>query len=110
MSTAQSTIDHLADILAPVGPIHALPMFGEYGLYCGVRLIGLVCDDRLYLKITDDTRDARLEQAPPYPGAKPHFLVDEEALEDPDALLPLVRATFAALPDPKKIPKRLQGL
>ncbi|WP_323781155.1 TfoX/Sxy family protein [Thalassovita sp.] len=110
MATAQSTIDHLFDLLSEAGPIHALPMFGEYGLYCGVRLIGLVCDDRLYLKITKGTRDAGLEQSPPYPGAKPHFLIDEELLEDPDILLPLVMATYDALPDPKKIPKRLQGV
>ncbi|CUH64621.1 Regulator of competence-specific genes [Thalassovita gelatinovora] len=110
MATSQSTIDHLTDLLSDAGPIRALPMFGEFGLYCGIRLIGLVCDDRLYLKITDDTRDFGLEKAPPYPGAKPHFLIDEEMLENPETLLALVKVTYDALPDPKKVPKRLQGL
>ena len=38
--------------------------------------------------------------APPYPGARPHFLV-ADGLDDREALAQLIRATSAALPEPK---------
>ncbi|MFQ9833639.1 MAG: TfoX/Sxy family protein [Akkermansia muciniphila] len=28
-------------------------MFGDYGLYCGRTFFGLVCDNQLYVKITE---------------------------------------------------------
>ncbi len=108
MATSQQTVNHLCDLLADAGVMRALPMFGEYGLYCDFKLIGLICDDTLFLKITKATAGAGLEEAPPYPGAKPYFMISHDMLEDPDVLLPLVRQTYDALPAPKKVPKRLQ--
>lgn len=84
-------------------------MFGEFGLYVGVKLVGLICRDRLYLKLVQPTDGMPYDHAPPYPGARPHLLVPENLLEDRDALTDLVRAIHDALPQPKKIPKRLQG-
>ncbi|MGI3170107.1 TfoX/Sxy family protein [Pseudooceanicola sp. C21-150M6] len=108
MATARATVDHLTDLLSDLGPVRALPMFEEYGLYVGVKLVRLICDDRLYLKPLPVTQATGFDMAPPYPGAKPHVLVPEEMLEDRDALTALLRAVHAALPQPKKFPKRLQ--
>ena len=109
MATSQATVDHLIDLLDELAPVRALPMFGEYGLYVGVKLVGLICNDQLFLKPVKPTEDSPHDRAPPYPSAKPHLVVPEEMLEDPDALTALVRTTVDALPQPKKIPKRLQG-
>jgi TfoX/Sxy family transcriptional regulator of competence genes len=108
MATGQGTIDHLTDLLSDLAPVRALPMFGEFGLYVGVKLVGLVCNDTLYLKLTPATENNPLDREPPYPKAKPHLLVPDDMMDDRDALTNLVRTTADALPQPKKIPKRLQ--
>jgi len=108
MATGQGTIDHITDLLSDLAPVRALPMFGEFGLYIGVKLVGLICNDTLYLKPTPATADSPLDRAPPYPKAKPHLVVHDDLLDDRDALTDLVRATAESLPQPKKIPKRLQ--
>ncbi len=28
-------------------------MFGEYALYCDQRVVALICDDQVFVKITD---------------------------------------------------------
>ena len=45
---------------------------------------------------------AHVQEAPPYPGAKPHLLISADQWEDRDWLRQLVHATAAALPPPKK--------
>ena len=77
-------------------------MFGEYGLYSNGKLFGLICDNRLFVKPTEDGR-AFIEdvvEAPPYPGAKPSLLI-EDRLDDAEWLSELVRITTRELPAPK---------
>jgi len=47
----------------------------------------------------------RLVEAPPYPGAKPIFLIEDQ-LEDGAWLSELVRITARELPEPKPKKKR----
>ena len=102
MATRPETVAHLLDILPGTS---ASKMFGEYGFYLGPRLVGLICDDHLYLRPCDAARALLpdLPLAPPYPGAKPHLLSDE-AVDDPDLLMAAVRVIAAEAPLPK--PKR----
>ncbi len=82
-------------------------MFGEYALYLDGRVVALVCDDMLYVKPTAAGRALldTVEEAPPYPGAKPHWRMDD-VLDDGERLARLLIATAAALPLPKpKTPK-----
>ena len=53
MATRQSTVDYILDQLASAGSISARKMFGQYALYCDGKVVGLVCDDTLYVKITE---------------------------------------------------------
>lgn len=84
-------------------------MFGEYGLYSHGKFFGSICDNRLFVKPTDGGRAFIGEpvEAPPYPGARPSFLV-EERVDDREWLSELVRITAAELPAPrpKKKPKK----
>ncbi|HEU4670054.1 MAG TPA: TfoX/Sxy family protein [Dyella sp.] len=77
-------------------------MFGEYALYLDGRVVALVCDNMLFVKPTDAGRAMldTVEEAPPYPGAKPHWRMDE-VLDDGETLGRLLRATAAALPLPR---------
>ena len=77
-------------------------MFGEFGLFSEGKMFGLICDDRLLFKPTEGGRAFIKEvvEAPPYPGAKPAFLI-EDKIEDKEWLSELARITTRELPLPK---------
>jgi TfoX/Sxy family transcriptional regulator of competence genes len=52
MATSQNTIHFLLDQLRSVQGVRTRKMFGEYALYCGDKIVALVCDDQLFIKIT----------------------------------------------------------
>jgi DNA transformation protein len=104
MATSQETIDYLLDQLEAARQTRARKMFGEYALYCDDKVVGLVCDDQLYLKITAPGKDFvgdGYEEGHAYPGAKPSMLITADLFDDPDWLSSLVRLTADALPPPK---------
>jgi len=109
MATSQSTIDFLLDQLSALRAARAHKMFGEYALYCDEKVVALVCDNQLFVKITPAGKallGARYQEGEAYPGAKPSMLIDADEIEDGERLCTLVRVTAAALPPPKaKKPK-----
>ena len=108
MASNANTVAFLVDQIANAGTVHAKPMFGEYGLYCDGKMVGMICDDRLFVKPTSAGRDfaGTVEEAPPYPGAKPCLLVDEDRWDDNEWLTQLISISAAALPVPKPKAKR----
>ena len=104
MSTSQSTADFILDQLANAGAVRVTKMFGEYALYCDEKVVGLICDDQLFIKFTDKGKEfanGRYEEGEAYPGSKTYMNVTD-ALDDPQFLCDLVRLTADALPRPKK--------
>lgn len=108
MASRAATIEFILEQAAGAGSVTARKMFGEYGLYCDGCFVALVCDDRLYLKPTNaGLRFAGpLPEGPPYPGAKPHPMIDGERLEDREWLAELLRVTARALESPRPKPAR----
>ncbi len=110
MSTKQSTMDYILDQLSSIRNTAARKMFGEYALYCEGKVVGLVCDDTLYIKITEQGKafvDNYYEEGFAFPGAKASMVIDEERIEDRDWLVELINITVESLPDPKpKKPKK----
>ena len=109
MATQQRTVAYLLDQASGVGALSTKPMFGEYGVYLDGKMIGSICDDQLYLKPTASGRlhAEPVSEAPPYPGAKPHLLIEADRWDDAEWLGNLLRATAAELPIPKpRKPKR----
>jgi len=80
----------------------AKKMFGEYALYIDDKIIALACDNSLFLKPSKASQQLKLTYPmhPPYPGAKPHWLIDE-TLDDGERLQSLLLATAAELPPAK---------
>ncbi len=109
MSTQEPTIAFLITQIVGAGAVRARKMFGEYAIYCDEKVVALVCDDKFFVKPTDAGRKfaGPLEEAPPYLGSKPFFLIEEDRWEDDKWMTELIRITTGALPVPKpKKPKR----
>lgn len=109
MSTDQKFVDFIIDQMENAGTITFRKMFGEYALYCKGKVVGLICDNQLFVKVTEGGR-AFIEDpvlAPAYPGAKMSFLV-EDKIEDREWLSELIRITYKELPAPK--PKKKKSL
>jgi len=109
MASQQGTVDFLLDQMAGAGGISARKMFGEYGVYCDGKMFAIVADDQLFIKPTEAGRawisaQGTLQQAPPYPQAKPYFLIAGELWDERDWLSQLARRTADALPAPKPKP------
>ncbi|MEJ2206723.1 MAG: TfoX/Sxy family protein [Gemmatimonadota bacterium] len=80
-------------------------MFGEFGLYAQEKFVGAICDNRLFVKPTEGGRSfiGEVVEAPPYPGARPSFLIEDQ-IDDGAWLSELLRVTARELPAPR--PKR----
>lgn len=102
MATDPGTAEFILDTVAGAGAVAVRKMFGEYALYCDGKVVGLICDDTLFLKPVPEVRailtDA--DQGAPYPGAKTHLRIESQ-LDDPDLMARLVRTIADALPEPK---------
>ena len=110
MATQKQTIEFLLAKLRQPGRFEARAMFGEYALYADGKVVALVCDDRLYVKILPASRELAplCEQGPPYPGAKPHYLVEEGQLSSLPTLPAILCGIAASLPERKpRAPRRV---
>ena len=109
MATQQGTIDYLIEQTTGAGTVSVKPMFGEFGVYVDGKMIASVCDDQLFVKPTALGRvyAEPVSDAPRYPGAKPHMLIEADRWDDAEWLGELLRITAAELPTPKpRKPKR----
>ena len=108
MARMDSFVEYTLELLEPLGPVQARAMFGGWGVYHAGRMMGLIAEDRLYLK-TDDTTRPAFEAAGGEPfiydpgnGRKPvamsYWTPPADASDDAHALLPWARrAVDAAL-------------
>jgi TfoX/Sxy family transcriptional regulator of competence genes len=103
MSTSPLTIEKILSAVSAAGPVRARAMFGEYALYCDDKLVGLICDDALFMKITaiSDGFLDMTQAAKPYPGAKDCLKVPDDMLADRAWISRFVRETADSLPAPK---------
>ncbi len=101
MASNPEFVEYVADQLSDAGNITYRKMFGEYGMYCDGKIFALICENQLFIKITDAGRQLapELEMAPPYDGAKDYFLI--ENIDDREFLTSFVMETCKELPMPK---------
>lgn len=102
MASEPNFVEYVVGQLEHLGEVSARKMFGEYAIYHKEKLVALVCDDQLFVKPTQAGRAfmGEVVEAPPYPGAKPSFLIGDQ-VEDKEWLGQLVRLTEKELPAPK---------
>ncbi len=105
MSTQKETIEFILDKLQTEPPrFTARAMFGEYALYADGKTIALVCNDLLYVKILPASASLEevCEKGEPYPGARLHYIVEEDMLSHLDDLPEILFALAESLPMKKK--------
>jgi TfoX/Sxy family transcriptional regulator of competence genes len=101
LASSRSIVEY---VLVQLGPdATAKPMFGEYGIYFRGTLIGLLCDDRLFLKPTEAASQllGEHERDAPYPGAKLAIVVPEDLWDERSLMRRLALATAEALAKPQ---------
>lgn len=101
MASKEEFVQYIADQIHGAGEITYRKMFGDYGVYCDGKIFALICDNQLFVKITEAGEKVcpNLKQTPPYEGAKPYYLVDD--VDNGELLTEFVTATCSELPMPK---------
>jgi TfoX/Sxy family transcriptional regulator of competence genes len=102
MGSTQGFVDYVTNQFDEDCQVTHKKMFGEFGLFSEGKMFGMVCDDRLFVKPTEGGRAyiGDVVEAPPYPGAKPSFLIEDQ-VEDGEWLSELARITTRELPIPR---------
>ena len=107
MASDEEFVKFLVEQMEGAGGIRYRKIFGEYAIYCDEKVAALVCDNKLFIKPTINGRAfiGEVVEAPPYPGARMSFLV-EDKFEDREWISELVRITADELPMPKPKKKK----
>ncbi len=116
MSTRKETTEFILDKLGDKR-FSVRAMFGEYALYAdpsenssraGGKVVGLICDDQLYVKILPESAELEsiCDKDEAYPGSKKFYVVEESQLSQIPHLSEILLDIAKALPVPKKKPKK----
>lgn len=105
MACSNEYIDFVCAQLSGIGVIRPKKMFGDWLIYIDEKPIVLACDNICYVKMLPEIAGlmANALTAPPYPGAKPHYVLD---IEHHDTALQVVKALLPIIPYPQKRGKK----
>lgn len=109
MASSLEFAEYICGQIEKAGNITYKKMFGEYGIYCDGKIIGLICDNRFFVKKTDIGMKLLKNpvEEPPYKGAKPAFFIEDT--DNSELLTELVRQSYLELPFPKPKIKKAKG-
>lgn len=108
-------VEYLKEVFREFGPVSARRMFGGHGIFFDGLMIGLVADDRLYLKVDAQSAPKFTERnLPQFQYAKgdklvgmSYYLAPDEALEEPPEMRQWAQLAYdAALRSRKRNVKR----
>lgn len=108
MASSIDFVEYVCEQISGAGEITYKKMFGEYGIYCNNKIIGVICDNQFFVKKTEAGASVcpDYEDAAPYTGAKAHFVIDN--VDDRQRMEQFISATYQELPPPK--PGKKQGV
>jgi TfoX/Sxy family transcriptional regulator of competence genes len=100
MATSANTVDFILAKLGRSADFSARPMFGEHALYANGKVVALICDNQLYVKVfpASAALEKLCDKDAPYPGAKPHYLIEEAQLSTIPELPAILLAISKSLP------------
>ena len=102
MASNEGLVQYIVEQMQGAGNIRYRKMMGDYCLYCDEKVIGLVCDDQLFLKVTPSAQKnlKGFTMGCAYEGAKPSFVFED--IDNSEFLGQVVREIAEDLPLPKK--------
>ena len=95
MATTKDYRNYVLEQLNLLDNITCKSMMGEYLLYYNGVLFGGIYDDRLLVKIVDNNKKYNMQEAIPYNGAKPMYLVDD--VDNQELLRDIILDTYKSL-------------
>lgn len=103
MASRKNTMAFILEHLGHADRFTVRSMFGEYALYADGKVVGLICDDQLFVKIMPESEslDPVCERAPAYPGSKDYYLVPEDVITGKRDLPAMLLRMAEVLPLPK---------
>jgi DNA transformation protein len=102
---AQSSyVQHVLELFEPLGPVRARAMMGGHIVFCGALPVALLYDERLYLKVDEESKGSFQEAAgEPFTYELRGRVVEmsywsppDDALDAPEAMLPWARRALEA--------------
>ena len=105
MATNLDFAQYVCEQIAPCGCVRYRKMFGEYMVYVNDKPVVMVCDDTVFVKMLPCLADLLADRptAPPYEGAKDHYVLDPD---DRETLRRAAELAEEVTPLPKKKPPR----
>lgn len=102
MATSKDFLNYFSELIKPLGSVTFRPMMGEYLMYYNGKLIGDICDNKIFIKPVDAAKILMPEadMQPPYKGAKEMLILDN--FEDVDFVEKLFKEIYPQLTEPKK--------
>ena len=112
----QDFVEHVCDLLTPLGAVRPRSMFGGYGIYIDDAFCAIVADDTLYFKVDDSNRaDYEALGSSPFkpfadrPMVMSYYEVPAEVMDDRSAIAAWGRKALVAAHNSRNVPKRLTG-
>jgi TfoX/Sxy family transcriptional regulator of competence genes len=108
VSTQKETVEFILEKLGNSELFDVRAMFGEYALYADGKVVALVCNDQLYVKIVPASYELEdvCEKDTPFSGAKLHYLVEEFQLSQIQNLSEILSSIAQSLPAKKSKSKK----
>ena len=88
-------LDHVMELLAPLGEIRSRAMFGGYGIFDEGDMFALISGSTLYFKVSDSNRAAYEEAGSRQFTPMPYYEVPAEVLENTAMLHDWARTSIA---------------
>lgn len=106
MASNLEYVEYICDQISGAGSITYRKMFGDYGIYCDGKVIGVICDNQFFVKKTASgaVLIPDCEEAAPYTEAKPHLLI--ECVDNRALMAKFIATTLHALPEQTRKRKR----
>ena len=109
MASSPEFVEYIVECLSCAGSIRYRKMMGEYCLYLEDKVIGMVCDNSLYIKKTKAGVEIypEFDESPSFPDSNTFFLVPE--FENQELMRDFLVATYNELSLEKKKNKRCKS-
>ena len=96
MANSEEFVNHVMDLMAPLGDVQARSMFGGHGFFLNDVMFAKMGRDVLDLRVDDENRAAFEAAGMEKAGKMPYYRVPPDALEDGDVFLTWAQEVVAA--------------